>query len=186
MQSTSSRIWTRVAVSISYDDNHSTTGTSCIYICICIHSYIYVYAFTETMLSPLVGGSWEQGIARVFTHCMMKYIYIYIYRYIYIYIRMFPILFYATFSHLLWLVGFHWSSSDSKFSRFYWSFLSIIADFNRAILGMVPVPHLIFNSARPFFPGLLGLFKWPRDFVLYILPLGLVWQRTFGFSTWVS
>ena len=28
MQSLSSRIWTRVAVSISYDDNHFTTGTS--------------------------------------------------------------------------------------------------------------------------------------------------------------
>ena len=28
MQPTSSRIWTRVAVSISYDDNHYTTGTS--------------------------------------------------------------------------------------------------------------------------------------------------------------
>ena len=27
MQSVSSRIWTRVAVSISYDDNHYTTGT---------------------------------------------------------------------------------------------------------------------------------------------------------------
>ena len=26
MQSVSSRIWTRVAVSISYDDNHYTTG----------------------------------------------------------------------------------------------------------------------------------------------------------------
>ena len=26
MQSFSSRIWTRVAVSISYDDNHYTTG----------------------------------------------------------------------------------------------------------------------------------------------------------------
>ena len=35
MQSVSSRIWTRVAVSISYDDNHYTTGTF----------YIYVYAF---------------------------------------------------------------------------------------------------------------------------------------------
>ena len=30
MQSVSSRIWTRVAVSISYDDNHYTTGTSCV------------------------------------------------------------------------------------------------------------------------------------------------------------
>ena len=28
MQSASSRIWTRVAVSISSDDNHYTTGTS--------------------------------------------------------------------------------------------------------------------------------------------------------------
>ena len=28
MQSVSSRIWTRVAVSISYDDNGYTTGTS--------------------------------------------------------------------------------------------------------------------------------------------------------------
>ena len=28
MQPVSSRIWTRVAVSISYDDNHYTTGTS--------------------------------------------------------------------------------------------------------------------------------------------------------------
>ena len=28
MQSVSSRIWSRVAVSISYDDNHYTTDTS--------------------------------------------------------------------------------------------------------------------------------------------------------------
>ena len=28
MQSVSSRIWTRVAVSVSYDDNHYTTWTS--------------------------------------------------------------------------------------------------------------------------------------------------------------
>ena len=31
MQSASSKIWTRVAVSISYDDNHYTTGTSLFY-----------------------------------------------------------------------------------------------------------------------------------------------------------
>ena len=37
---------------------------------------------TETLLSPLVGGWWGQGIARAFTHCMMKDIYIYIYIYI--------------------------------------------------------------------------------------------------------
>ena len=34
MQSVSSRIWTCVAVSISYDDNHYTTGTSQIHCCI--------------------------------------------------------------------------------------------------------------------------------------------------------
>ena len=28
MQSVSSRIWTRITVSIAYDDNHYTTGTS--------------------------------------------------------------------------------------------------------------------------------------------------------------
>ena len=31
MQSVSSKIWTRVAVIISYDDNHYTTGTSNLY-----------------------------------------------------------------------------------------------------------------------------------------------------------
>ena len=30
MQSAPSRVWTRVAMSISYDDNHYTTGTSLI------------------------------------------------------------------------------------------------------------------------------------------------------------
>ena len=34
MQSVSSRFWTRDAVSISYDDNHYTTGTSFIIIII--------------------------------------------------------------------------------------------------------------------------------------------------------
>ena len=31
MQSVSSRIWTRAAVSISYDDNDYTTGTACLH-----------------------------------------------------------------------------------------------------------------------------------------------------------
>ena len=38
MQSVSSRIWTRVDVSISYDDNHYTTGTSII---LFIHLFIF-------------------------------------------------------------------------------------------------------------------------------------------------
>ena len=36
MQSVSSRIWIRVAVSISYDDNHYTTGTSKKLFVICV------------------------------------------------------------------------------------------------------------------------------------------------------
>ena len=38
MQSALSRIWNGVAVSISYQDNYYTTGTSCMYVCqsICV------------------------------------------------------------------------------------------------------------------------------------------------------
>ena len=32
MQSVSSKIWTRVAMSISYNDNHYTTGTSAVFL----------------------------------------------------------------------------------------------------------------------------------------------------------
>ena len=53
LQSVSSRIWTRVAMSISYDDNHYTTPRSVfpsigvsIYISIhCYHIYIYIYIY---------------------------------------------------------------------------------------------------------------------------------------------
>ena len=38
MQSVSSRIWTHVAVSISYDDKHYSTGTSIN--CINVHFYM--------------------------------------------------------------------------------------------------------------------------------------------------
>ena len=40
MQSVSSRIWTRVAVSISNDDNHYTTDTSLTHI---TYTYIHIY-----------------------------------------------------------------------------------------------------------------------------------------------
>ena len=39
MQSVMSRIWTRVAVSISYDDNDYTTGTSYTHVCVCVCLY---------------------------------------------------------------------------------------------------------------------------------------------------
>ena len=45
MQSVSSRIWTRVAVFISYDDNHYTTGTSKIQEVICDNSVKCKYSF---------------------------------------------------------------------------------------------------------------------------------------------
>ena len=46
MQSVSSRIWTRITVSISYDDDHYTTGRYIYiyiytYVCVCIYIYIY-------------------------------------------------------------------------------------------------------------------------------------------------
>ena len=44
MLSVSSRIWPRVAVSISYDNNHYITGTSTIAL---IYIYIYIYIFTH-------------------------------------------------------------------------------------------------------------------------------------------
>ena len=44
MKSASSRVWTRVVVSISYDDNHYATGTSKLnlYLCICISVQAYL------------------------------------------------------------------------------------------------------------------------------------------------
>ena len=42
MQPVSSRIWTRVAVSISYDDNHYTTG-----------SWIMVILYTKLQERPI-------------------------------------------------------------------------------------------------------------------------------------
>ena len=43
MQLVSSRIWTRVAVSISYDDNHYTTGSSRVLIIIIKISYLFIF-----------------------------------------------------------------------------------------------------------------------------------------------
>ena len=43
MQSVSSRFWTRVAVSISYDDNHYSTGTFKMMISITVSAYLFIY-----------------------------------------------------------------------------------------------------------------------------------------------
>ena len=58
MQSVSSRIWTRVAVSISYDDNHYTTGTSISIIYMRLRRAIKIennpLCFNETLLNEWI------------------------------------------------------------------------------------------------------------------------------------
>ena len=54
MQSVSSRIWTRVAVSISCDDNHYTTGTS-------------MYMYIETILFFITEFAVEFGNKQLLT-----------------------------------------------------------------------------------------------------------------------
>ena len=56
MQSVSSRIWTRVAVSISYDDNHYTTGTAKGYEH-CLSNYLPI-AKGRIDTFPKVCGDW--------------------------------------------------------------------------------------------------------------------------------
>ena len=59
MQSVSSRIWTRLAVSISYDDNHYTMGTFCFILSdksdfhIIDNQSIAVHNFANCMLTSL-------------------------------------------------------------------------------------------------------------------------------------
>ena len=54
MQSVSSRIWTRVAVSISFDDNHYTTGTSFL--------EIYIDHFENPCVSVSLWSLWVPGL----------------------------------------------------------------------------------------------------------------------------
>ena len=61
MQSVSSRNWTRVAVSISYDDNHDSTSTSEVNkrfvpeqrsrLCICIVLFAYEYVWVYNSIA---------------------------------------------------------------------------------------------------------------------------------------
>ena len=56
MQSVSSRIWTRVAVFITYDDNHYTTG---IYVCMYVFMYMCLSILTESISLNLKFESME-------------------------------------------------------------------------------------------------------------------------------
>ena len=58
MQSVLSRIWTRVAVSISYDDNHYTMGTSQIVIIIRVKIVAVSYFEIKTVI---LRTQWESN-----------------------------------------------------------------------------------------------------------------------------
>ena len=55
MQSVSSRIWTRVAVFISYDNNHHTTGTTWK-----VYLFIYLFIYITSLIWNDVKESWYQ------------------------------------------------------------------------------------------------------------------------------
>ena len=59
MQSVSSRIWTRVAVSISCDDNHYTTGTSTCKLVNAPPSGLYILYKLPKLYSPFQGFIWS-------------------------------------------------------------------------------------------------------------------------------
>ena len=53
------------------------------------------------------------------------------------------------FSHYRWLIVFHWSLSDRKFSQVSRTLLSILADLNNVVVWMVLILPSISNSCRP-------------------------------------
>ena len=75
MQSISFRIWTRVTVSISYDDNHYTTGTSLL-LCnsnnllsvICLHAFRWIYT-NDLLVNCLLIISFINELELIWLHC---------------------------------------------------------------------------------------------------------------------
>ena len=77
MQSVSCRIWTCVAVSISYDDNHYTTGTS--QSNIIIHElFTPKSTLTRSVSTYLIGLVWFYGISSIVAYLMPNLTYSYI------------------------------------------------------------------------------------------------------------
>ena len=70
MQSVSSRNWTRVAVSISCDDNHYTTGTSTIYMkfirrsMLTLYYWKFIYPWNCVFLLLVLQKLFSQGFAQ--------------------------------------------------------------------------------------------------------------------------
>ena len=82
MQSVLSRIWTRFAVSISYDDNHYTTDTFSyiwLYICMCV--WMYVYFWLALCVCQCIRMNLQlRHCVQIIYHCCIvicRYIYIY-------------------------------------------------------------------------------------------------------------
>ena len=65
MQSVSARIWTRVTVSTSYDDNHYTTGTSFTHTHTHTHThtYIYIYIYIYNFRFGSISSVFELALA---------------------------------------------------------------------------------------------------------------------------
>ena len=61
MQSVLSRIWTRVAVSISYDDNHYTTGTFLLVVCYIVSNKTTVFLSVYSISVFWYFLQWERG-----------------------------------------------------------------------------------------------------------------------------
>ena len=65
MQSVSSRIWTRVAVSISYDDNHYTTGSSIHPVPLSWHSLVWECCITPEQLPKYFMTKYRKLVSRM-------------------------------------------------------------------------------------------------------------------------
>ena len=62
----------------------------------------------------------------------------------------FMILFFTSFLHLHWLVVFHWNLSVSKSLQVSRTLPSILTNFNKAVVWIVSILHLISSSSSLF------------------------------------
>ena len=73
MQSVSSRIWTRVVVSISYDDNHCTTGTpNIMYKTNLLHQNIFYIEIKKNIKQTLINNGFPNYIFDEQIKCIIK------------------------------------------------------------------------------------------------------------------
>ena len=84
MQSVSSKIWTRVTVSISINDNHYTTGTLYIYIYIYCHPQTNCFVLSELLCVARHVGRSKPGSKPIQLYVTLSLRPLYIYIYIYI------------------------------------------------------------------------------------------------------